>query len=103
VLAAYGLGTQVGALLPFSRTQESEADHIGLILMARAGYDPRGALAFWQRMERVGGKSPPEFLSTHPTHGTREEQIRAWLPEALRYYEASTHAAVEPLPVVAVR
>jgi len=84
VLAAYGVGAQVGVLLPYSRTQESEADHIGLILMARAGYDPHGALAFWQRMERAGGSSPPEFLSTHPSHGAREQQIQAWLPEASR-------------------
>ena len=97
LLKAYGIG------LPFSRTQESEADHIGLILMARAGYDPRGAVAFWQRMQRAGGASPPAFLSTHPSHGTREQQIRAWLPEALRYYEASTHAALETLPAVGAR
>jgi predicted Zn-dependent protease len=99
ILAAYGLGTQVGVLLPFSRTQESEADHIGLLLMARAGYDPRAALAFWQRMERAAkGGSPPEFLSTHPSHGTREQQIAAWMPEALHYYQASAHAPDEPLP-----
>jgi hypothetical protein len=91
----------VGAGLPFSRSQESEADHIGLLLMARAGYDPRGALAFWQRMERAAGGAPPEFLSTHPSHGTREQQIQAWLPEAMRYYEASAHAGVEPLPAIA--
>jgi predicted Zn-dependent protease len=98
VLAAYGVGAQVGVLLPFSRTQESEADHIGLILMARAGYDPHGALAFWQRMERAaGGGSPPEYLSTHPSHGTREQQIEAWLPEAMRYYDAGSRAPVEPL------
>src|SRR5712692_8309346 len=101
VLAAYGLGAQLGVLLPFSRTQESEADHIGLLLMARSGYDPRGALAFWQRMERAAGGAPPEFLSTHPSHGTREQQIQAWLPEAMRYYEASAHAGVEPLPAIA--
>ena len=101
ILAAYGLGAQVGVLLPFSRTQESEADHIGLLLMARAGYDPRAALAFWQRMERTGGNGPPEFLSTHPSHGSREQQIEAWLPEAMRHYEASAHAASEPLPTVA--
>jgi predicted Zn-dependent protease len=101
ILAAYGLGTQFGVLLPYSRTQESEADHIGLLLMARAGYDPHGALAFWQRMERAAGGTPPEFLSTHPSHGTREEQIQAWLPEAMRYYEASAHAGVEPLPTIA--
>src|SRR5947209_1687405 len=101
ILAAYGLGAQLGVLLPYSRTQESEADQIGLLLMARAGYDPRGALAFWQRMERAAGGAPPEFLSTHPSHGTREQQIQAWLPEAMRYYEASAHAGVEPLPAIA--
>jgi predicted Zn-dependent protease len=93
VLAAYGLGAQYGVLNPFSRTQESEADHVGLILMAKAGYDPRDAVAFWERMEQSGGKSPPEFLSTHPSHGTRVEQIRAELPEALQYYQASGAAA----------
>ncbi len=101
ILAAYGLGAEVGALLPYSRTQESEADHIGLLLMARAGYDPRSALAFWQRMERVAGGAPPEFLSTHPSHGTREQQIQAWLPEAMRYYEAAAHVGSEPLPAIA--
>jgi predicted Zn-dependent protease len=98
VMAAYGLGAQYGVLLPYGRTQESEADHIGLLLMARAGYDPREALAFWKRMERVsGGGQPPEFLSTHPSHGTREAQINAWLPEALRYYDASARAPDEKL------
>jgi metalloendopeptidase OMA1, mitochondrial len=101
VLAAYGLGTQLGVLLPYSRTQESEADHIGLLLMARAGYDPQGALAFWQRMEQMaGGGAPPALLSTHPSHGTRQQQIQAWLPEANRYYEASARAQVLPLPSV---
>jgi predicted Zn-dependent protease len=98
VMAAYGLGAQLGVLLPYGRTQESEADHIGLLLMARAGYDPREALAFWQRMEKASsGGGPPEFLSTHPTHGTRERQIQAWLPEALRYYDASARAPEERL------
>ncbi|HJQ85576.1 MAG TPA: M48 family metallopeptidase [Candidatus Binatia bacterium] len=99
ILTAYGVGAQLGVLLPYSRTQESEADHIGLILMARAGYDPRGALAFWQRMEQAGGGNPPEFLSTHPSHGTREQQIKAWLPEALSHYQASARADVKALPV----
>lgn len=62
ILAAYGLGTQYGVLLPYGRTQESEADHIGLLLMAQAGYDPREAVDFWQRMERSGGGGTPEFL-----------------------------------------
>ena len=103
ILAAYGLGAQLGVLLPYSRTQESEADHIGLFLMARAGYDPREALAFWKRMEGAGGANPPEFLSTHPSHGTREQQIAAWLPEALRYFDASARAPDEPLGRLAAR
>ncbi len=81
---AYGIGVE----LPFSRAQESEADHIGLILMAKAGYDPREAPAFWERME--GGKKgqgPPEFLSTHPSGTTRIAQLKQWMPEALQYYQ----------------
>ena len=86
-MAAYGLGAQVGVLLPYSRLQESEADHLGLIFMALAGYDPRGALDFWQRMENSSeGGRPAEFLSTHPGHQTRMQRIRERLPEALRYY-----------------
>ena len=74
--------------LPFSRSQESEADHIGLVYMARAGYDPREAVAFWQRMRRASrGKEPPEFASDHPSDGHRIERIRQWLPEAERAYK----------------
>lgn len=83
---AYGVGAQVGILLPYSRTQESEADRIGLILMASAGYDPRAAEPFWQRMAAQSGPRPPEFLSTHPASKTRIERIRAYMPEALTYY-----------------
>jgi metalloendopeptidase OMA1, mitochondrial len=99
ILAAYGLGAQVGVLLPYGRTQESEADHIGLLLMAQAGYDPRVAIGFWQRMEQSSGAKggPPEFLSTHPGHGTRAQQIRGWMPEATRLYEATTPAPNAPL------
>jgi predicted Zn-dependent protease len=80
-----------GASLPFSRSQESEADHIGLVYMARAGYDPHQALAFWQRMLRAGkGKEPPEFLSDHPSDAHRVERIRGWLPEAERAYKPRT-------------
>ncbi len=86
-MLAYGLGAQLGVLLPYSRQHESEADRIGLILMARAGYDPNEAIPFWQRMNRLGGARPPEFLSTHPAPETRIEQIREYLPEALGYYE----------------
>lgn len=87
VLQLYGIGSQVGIMLPFSRTHESEADKIGLILMAKAGYDPRAAVGFWERMAASGGQKPPELLSTHPADATRIAQIRKWLPEALTYYK----------------
>jgi predicted Zn-dependent protease len=80
----------VGALqLPWGRKQESEADHLGLIYMAKAGYDPRAARDLWSRMaEAAKGRSrPPEFLSTHPSEATRIRQIEAWLPEALKHYQ----------------
>jgi len=87
-MAAYGVGSQVGVLLPYSRLQESEADHLGLIFMAIAGYDPRSAVDFWERMlaAQVGG-SGPEFLSTHPSDRTRIENIRQLIPEAMKYYK----------------
>jgi len=85
-MLAYGVGAQVGVLLPYSRTHESEADHIGLILMARAGYDPEDAVPFWERMNQEGGARPPEFLSTHPNPETRIRQLNEWMPEALKYY-----------------
>ena len=88
IMAAYGLGAQFGVALPFSRSQESEADRIGLILMAKAGYDPDAAIGLWQRMEQnSGGKGPPEWLSTHPTEATRQEAIRGWIAEAQQYYQ----------------
>src|SRR5262249_47432860 len=91
-MAALGLGGQVGISLPFSRFQESEADHIGLIYMAKAGYDPREAVAFWKRMEESSkGKQPNEFLSTHPSHETRVTQLEKWMPEALKAYDASPY------------
>lgn len=85
-LAAYGVGTTVGVMLPFSRTQESEADHLGLIFMAMAGYNPNAAVEFWKRMAKSGGGSPPEFLSTHPSYDTRIEDLTKWIPEAMKYY-----------------
>jgi predicted Zn-dependent protease len=86
-LQAYGLGAQVGVLLPFSRTQETEADHLGLVFMAIAGYNPEAALRFWERMmaEKEGG-STPEWLRTHPTDQQRIANIRQVLPEAKKYY-----------------
>jgi predicted Zn-dependent protease len=86
-MAAYGLGANVGVLLPYSRIQESEADHIGLILMAKAGYDPREAVPFWKRMNEKGGSRPPELLSTHPAPETRIKEIEAEIPEAMKYYK----------------
>jgi predicted Zn-dependent protease len=87
-MTAFGVGVQYGALLPFSRVQESEADHLGLIFMAMAGYDPNEALNFWQRMAQSNqGQAPPEFMSTHPSDESRIAKIREELPEALRYYK----------------
>jgi predicted Zn-dependent protease len=88
ILTAYGVGSQVGVLLPFSRKQELEADHYGLIWMSMAGYNPREAIALWDRMEAASkGQKPPEFLSTHPSEGTRKEQLEKYMPEALKYYK----------------
>jgi len=86
VMGALGAGTQFGVLMPFSRKHESEADEIGLLYMARAGYDPRESIRFWQRMENAGGAQPPEFLSSHPSHGTRIQQLEAEMPKALEEY-----------------
>jgi len=85
-MAAFGMGTSVGFLLPYSRLHESEADRIGLTLMARAGYDPRGAISFWERMQKKGEKRVPEFLSTHPASSSRIIGIRNYLPEAMAVY-----------------
>ncbi|OGR89693.1 MAG: hypothetical protein A2992_02530 [Elusimicrobia bacterium RIFCSPLOWO2_01_FULL_59_12] len=86
--AVVGQAYGIGLALPFGRKQESEADHIGLILMAKAGYDPRGAVPFWQRMaDAKGGGSPPVFLSSHPSDKQRIERIQEQLPEALAYYK----------------
>jgi predicted Zn-dependent protease len=85
ILAAAGLGAQVGLLLPFSRKHESEADRIGLILMAIAGFDVDAAAPFWNRMQAKGGQAPPEFLSTHPHPETRAENLRQWAKEAREY------------------
>ena len=93
VMGALGAGTQFGVLMPFSRKHESEADAIGLLYMGRAGYDPRESIRFWQRMENVGGPQPPEFLSSHPSHGTRIQQLEAEMPKALEEYNRSNHAA----------
>jgi predicted Zn-dependent protease len=88
LLQSLGIGAQVG-MLKFSRENESEADHIGLIFMAIADYDPKEAPAFWERMEQIsGGQAPPEWLSTHPSHRTRVRDLKKWIPEAEAYRNA---------------
>lgn len=82
----YGVVSTVGVALPFSRTQEYEADHIGILLMAKAGYDPQEAPGFFERMLQTKQGSPPEFLSTHPADQSRIRQLRSYIPEAMKYY-----------------
>jgi predicted Zn-dependent protease len=89
LMAALGAGAQVGILLPHSRTQESEADAMGLELMARAGFDPRESVALWKNMASSGGKQAPEFLSTHPSHGTRIERLQAGMDKAMAAYTST--------------
>lgn len=100
---AGGALAQYGFILPFSRTHESEADHIGLLLAAQAGYDPHEAVHVWERMEQVSKGQPPEFLSTHPGHGTRIKQLEEWMPEALKYYSPRAGTPAADLPALAPR
>ena len=87
-MTAFGVGSGLGVILPYSRLHESEADHLGLIFMAMAGYDPNRAVAFWERMSKQkDGPSSPEFLSTHPSDQTRIKKILAGIPEAMQYYK----------------
>jgi predicted Zn-dependent protease len=86
VTTLLGAGATVGVVLPWSRAQESEADHLGLIYMAKAGYHPSAARDLWVRMQKMGSARQPEYLSGHPAPATRIAQIEAWLPEALKYY-----------------
>ena len=96
LMAMLGLGAQVGILMPFGRDQEREADLLGLDLMADAGFDPRGSLALWQNMAAVGGAQPPEFLSTHPSYGSRVQALTARMPEALGRFEQARARGVAP-------
>jgi predicted Zn-dependent protease len=89
-LTSYGIGSTVGAMLPFSRKEELEADKFGLFFSAMAGYDPQAAIPFWQRMAGSGGAKPPEFLSTHPADDTRIKKLQDIMPEAMKYYNASS-------------
>jgi predicted Zn-dependent protease len=97
LMGLMGLGTQVGVLLPFGRTQESEADLLGLDLMARAGFDPRQSVALWQNMNASRQRgAPPEFLSTHPSDATRMSNLNSRMPRANSLYEAAKAAGRRP-------
>jgi predicted Zn-dependent protease len=89
IMAGLGLGTQYGVLMPFGRQQESEADAVGLKLMARAGFDPRAAPQLWRNMQKATGKGPPAFLSTHPSHKQRIQELEKQMPSVLPYYQAA--------------
>ena len=103
-MAALGAGTQVGVLLPFSRKHESEADYVGILLAADAGYDPRESVALWERMAHMsGGEGTAEFLSTHPSHDTRIDQLKEWMPEAMAIYQKRTPMPATPLPEIGGR
>lgn len=95
VMTAYGLGANVGVLLPYSRLQETEADRFGLILMAQAGYDPREAVRLWRRMAQEDRRRRPEFLSTHPSPAHRIQQLERWIPNASTYYRPSPGQVTE--------
>ncbi len=92
-MTSYGIGTTVGAILPFSRKEELEADKFGLFFSAMAGYDPQVAIPFWERMANSGGTKPPEFLSTHPADQTRIKKLQEIMPEAMQYYNNSSKVA----------
>ncbi len=86
-LGAYGVGSALGVILPYSRKHESEADKMGLVFMAMAGYDPRESVSFWKRMAAQGGQKPPQFMSTHPSDEKRIADLQKYLPEALKLYK----------------
>lgn len=89
IMGALGAGAKFGLILPFSRDHESEADKVGLMLMAKACFDPREAPRLWERMGAAGGGQPAEFTSTHPSHSTRIQNLNEWMPEALQIYQTS--------------
>jgi len=100
-MAALGAGAQVGVLLPFSRKHESEADYIGILLAADAGYDPRESVSLWERMGQLSrGGGPSEFLSTHPSHETRIDQLKQWMPEAMGIFHSRQSVPALPLPAL---
>jgi predicted Zn-dependent protease len=96
ILGLLGLGAQVGILLPYGRSQETEADLLGLDLMARAGFDPRESVTLWRNMAKAGGEQPPEFLSTHPSHETRIDNLTDRMPRALTLYRRERAQGHDP-------
>ncbi len=96
LMSLLGLGAQVGVLLPFSRVQESEADRIGLAMMARAGFNPQQSVSLWENMAEIGGQGPPQFMSTHPSHSTRIADLRKGMPEVLPLYETARASGKQP-------
>jgi predicted Zn-dependent protease len=96
ILQLLGVGATLGVMLPFSRTHESEADIIGLDLMARAGFDPRASVELWENMMAAGGVSPPEFLSTHPSGDTRIRDLQTVMPGAMMIYDEARAAGKKP-------
>jgi predicted Zn-dependent protease len=99
-MQAMGLGVQAGVLLPFSRKHESEADYVGVLLAADAGYDPREAIHIWERMAAASQGAPPEFLSTHPANETRIADLKGWMPEAMPIYQRAPKASDGVLPII---
>lgn len=89
IMMALGLGAQYGVLLPYSRTHESEADYLGLIIMAHAGFDPSASVALWKNMAKFGGAQPPEFMSTHPSNETRINELSDNMQRAQKLYQAA--------------
>jgi predicted Zn-dependent protease len=96
LMGLLGVGAQFGILLPYSRIQESEADALGLQLMSRAGFNPRESVALWQNMEKAGGGQPPEFLSTHPSHGRRIQDLNSRMAQALQLQQQAQGSGRTP-------
>jgi predicted Zn-dependent protease len=96
LMGLLGVGAQYGVLMPYSRIQESEADILGLDLMAKAGFDPRESTRLWGNMSRAGGGQPPEFLSTHPSHSTRISELNAHMPVALQLQSRARQQGKRP-------
>jgi len=96
-VSSLGIGAEYGIILPFSRTHESEADIIGLDLMAKAGFDPRQSISLWQKMDQAGkGPQPAEFMSTHPSHDTRISELSEHMPKALKFYQQAQSIGKTP-------